>query len=122
MTQGDRSLLETLEKERGSASASSKFVDGRIKGTFVSDYIFNLSQKGLLPSEIKVLEKGLGFFPTPSSINEVVHAKTYPILAGKCNVNGFSERKGRKLLVKYPSLRVSPLRISQKERLYSNSF
>ena len=121
MTQGDQSLLETLEKLRGSASASSKFVDGRIKGTFVSDYVFNLSQKALPPSEIKVLEKGLGFFSTPS-INEVVHAKTSPILAEKCNVNGFSERKGRKLLVKHPSLRVSSLRISQKERLYSNSF
>ena len=55
----------------GSASTSSKFVDGRIKGNFVSDYVFNLSQKTLSTLEIKVLEKGLGFSPTPSSINEV---------------------------------------------------
>ena len=71
LTQGDQSLLETLETLCGSASTSSKFVDGRNKGNFVSDYVFNLSQKTLLPLEIKVLEKGLGFFLTPSSINEV---------------------------------------------------
>ena len=71
LTQGDQSLLETLETLCGSSSSSSKFVDGRIKGNFVSDYVFNLSQKTLSPLEIKVLEKGLGFSPTPSSINEV---------------------------------------------------
>ena len=38
---------------------------------FVYDYVFNLSQKTLSPLEIKVLEKGLEFSPTPSSINEV---------------------------------------------------
>ena len=71
LTQGDQSLLETLETLCGSASTSSKFIDDRIKGNFVSDYVFNLSQKTLSPLEIKVLEKGLGFSPTPSSINEV---------------------------------------------------
>ena len=43
------------------ASASSKFVDGRISGNCVSDYVFNLRQKISSPSKIKVLEKGLGF-------------------------------------------------------------
>ena len=71
LTQGDQSLLETLETLCGSASTSSKFVDGRIKGNFVSNYVFNFSQKTLSPLEIKVLEKGSGFSPTPSSINEV---------------------------------------------------
>ena len=70
LTQGDQSLLETLETLCGSASTSSKFVDGRIKVNFVSDYVFNLSQKTLPPLEMKVLEKGLWFSPTPS-INEV---------------------------------------------------
>ena len=37
----------------------------------LSHYVFNLTQKTLSPSEIKVLEKVLGFSPTPSSINEV---------------------------------------------------
>ena len=70
MTQGDKTLLETLETLRGGASTSRKFVDGRIKGTFVSDYVFNLSET-LSPSEIQILEKRLGFSPTSSSINEV---------------------------------------------------
>ena len=34
LTQGDQSLIENLEALCGSASASSKFVDGRIKGMF----------------------------------------------------------------------------------------
>ena len=61
LTQGDQSLLETLETLCRSASASSKFVDGRIKGTFSSGYVFILSQTFLSSSEIKVSRKGLGF-------------------------------------------------------------
>ena len=34
LTQGDQSLIENLEALCGSASTSSKFVDGRIKGMF----------------------------------------------------------------------------------------
>ena len=41
-----------------------------MKGSFVSDYVFNLSKKVLSQTEINVLEKGLGFSPTPSFINE----------------------------------------------------
>ena len=37
-------------------STSSKFVDDHIKGAFVSDYVFNLSQKTLSPLQTKVLE------------------------------------------------------------------
>ena len=58
LTQGDQSLLETLETLCGSVSTSSKFIDGRIKGSFVTDYVFNLSQKTLSSLELKVLEKG----------------------------------------------------------------
>ena len=39
-------------------------------GLFVSDCVFNLSKKVLSQTEINVLEKGLGFSPTPSFINE----------------------------------------------------
>ena len=41
-----------------------------IKGYFCADTVFNLSQKVLTANEIKVLERGLGFVPTPSLINE----------------------------------------------------
>ena len=42
----------------------------RIKGYFCSDTVFNLSNKVLSQTEISVLEKGLGFVPTPNMINE----------------------------------------------------
>ena len=42
----------------------------RLKGYFCADTVFNLSQKVLTATEIKVLERGLGFVPTPNLINE----------------------------------------------------
>ena len=44
--------------------------NGRLKGYFCSDVVFNLSHKVLTDTEISVLNKGLGFSPTPFSINE----------------------------------------------------
>ena len=58
LTQGDPSLLETLETSCEMSSTSSI-------------NFFNLSHKILSPLEIKVLEKGLRFSLTPSSISEV---------------------------------------------------
>ena len=68
LTQGDKSLLETLESLSDNNKDHSE--EGRMKGSFVSDYVFNLSKKVLSQTEINVLEKGLGFSPTPSFINE----------------------------------------------------
>ena len=45
--------------------------NGRLKGYFCSDVVFNLSHKVLTDLEISVLGKGLGFSPTPTFINEV---------------------------------------------------
>ena len=42
----------------------------RMTGSFVSDHVFNLTKKELSAKEISVLEKGLGFVPNPSNINE----------------------------------------------------
>ena len=39
-------------------------------GSFVSDHVSNFSKQELSAKEISVLEKGLGFAPTPSHINE----------------------------------------------------
>ena len=63
-TQG-RSII-CSEVEQNMLPAKS----GRIKGYFCSDTIFNLSNKFLNETEIRVLEKGLGFVPTPNMINE----------------------------------------------------
>ena len=117
LTQGDQSLLETLETLCGSASTSSKFVDGRIKGNFVSGYVFNLSQKTLSPLEIKVLEKALGFSPTPS-MNEVDLRRDISHFSRKMTCKYFFRNQRQENVSKHPSLRVVPLGILQKERLH----
>ena len=69
LTQGDKSLLENLEPLSDNNKDHSEA--GRMKGSFVLDYVFNLSGTVLSQTEIYVLEKGLGFSPTQSFINEV---------------------------------------------------
>ena len=68
LTQVDESLLETLESLCDNNKDHSG--EGQMIGSFVSDYVFNLSKKFLSQTEINVLEKGLGFSPTPSFINK----------------------------------------------------
>ena len=70
LTQGDDSLLETLQSLGGINDSVLETESDRIKGSFSSDSVFNLSKKVLSKTEIKILEKGLGFSPTPSFINE----------------------------------------------------
>ena len=68
LTLGYRSILENLESLCDNNKDHCK--EGRMTGSFVSDYVFNLSKKRLSQTEINVLEKGFGFSPTPSFINE----------------------------------------------------
>ena len=56
---------EVLEEE-----VQSRVSSRRLKGYFCSDTVFNLSKKVLTETEIGVLERGLGFVPTPNLINE----------------------------------------------------
>ena len=58
----------TLESLSNKSTNHSE--ERRMKKSFMSDYVFNLSKKVLSQMEINVLEKGLGFSPTPSFINE----------------------------------------------------
>ena len=58
-------LAEVLEKE-----VQFPVTSKRLKGYFCSDTVFNLSKKVLTETKIGVLERGLGFFPTPNLINE----------------------------------------------------
>ena len=41
-----------------------------LESYFCSKFVFNLSKKVLIETEIRVLEKGLGFAPTPTKINK----------------------------------------------------
>ena len=46
------------------------FTSQRLKGYFCAAAVFNLSKKVLTETEIKVLQRCLGFVPTPNLINE----------------------------------------------------
>ena len=50
-------------------SSSTTENSGRLRGRFVSDNVFNLSNKSFTDHETKLLSKGLGFVPTPEKIN-----------------------------------------------------
>ena len=41
----------------------------RLRGCFISDNVFNLSNKSFTDHEIKLLSRGLGFVPTPEKID-----------------------------------------------------
>ena len=57
--------------------------NGRLKGYFCSDVLFNLSHKVLTDLEINVLGKGLGFSPTPTFIKEANFKSDFVILQEK---------------------------------------
>ena len=58
ITQGSEEIVQEPETSQ------------RLKGYFCADPVFNLGQKALTEIKIKVLERGLGFAPTPNLINE----------------------------------------------------
>ena len=66
--------ISNNKKYTFSTVSCSKFVNGILIGP-VSDYVFNLTQKTLLPLEKKVLEKGLVFSPTPSETSLILAEK-----------------------------------------------
>ena len=51
--------------------------EGRICGYFCSDTVFNLSHRVITETEIKVLEKGLGYEPIQKKINELELRKDF---------------------------------------------
>ena len=51
------SLLETLATLYESATTSTQFVDGRVKGTFASDHVLDLNQNTVSPLKFKSLTK-----------------------------------------------------------------
>ena len=83
LTIGDDSLLEILQSLGVNNDNFLETDRDCIKGSFSSDSVFNLSRKVLSKTEIKILEKGLGFSPTPSSINEADLQRDFDDLARK---------------------------------------
>ena len=63
------SILDDLENIDNNKETNDT-EKNRLSGYFCSDTIFNLSQKALMDSKIKVIEKGLDYAPIQSKINE----------------------------------------------------
>ena len=64
-------ILNILEGLQGSANQRVECTEQcRLAGNFVSDTVFNLSNKVLSDTEIRVLEKGLDFAPIQNKLNE----------------------------------------------------
>ena len=91
LTQGDESLLETFESLCDNNKDYSE--EERMTGSFVSDYVFNLSKKILSQTEINMLEKGLGFPATPSFINEAELRKDFNEFSRKMRCKWYFRNK-----------------------------
>ena len=50
----------------------AELLNGRLKGYFVSENIFNLSDRKLSKAEVSLLSKGLKFCPTPNTIDKSI--------------------------------------------------
>ena len=81
LTKSDESLVnildDLLQDDNNVVSNESNLSEevltlpnGRLNGKFCSELVFNLSKRKLTEFEVSVLEKGLGFAPTPFAINE----------------------------------------------------
>ena len=61
-----RNRLDTFIQQKNNVTTT----DNRLSGYFCSETIFNLSNRVLTDTEIKVLEKGLDFAPIQKKLNE----------------------------------------------------
>ena len=100
-TSVSETLTEGLEKEVKSPATCK-----RLKSYFCSDKVFNLSKKVLTETEIRVLERGLGFVPTPKLINEENLRKDFDEFSRKMRCKWYFKTSHQIILVKY--LRSSP--------------
>ena len=65
-----KSIFCSLLKQKKTPKKAAKVTNERLECFSCSDSVFNLSKKVLTETEIRVLEKGLGFAPAPTKINE----------------------------------------------------
>ena len=67
----DEEMLNILEELQGSANQGAECTEQcRLTGNFVLDNVFNLSNKVLSDTEIRVFEKGLDFAPVLNKLSE----------------------------------------------------
>ena len=119
---GDDSLLEILQSLGVSNDNFLETDSDRIKGSFSSDSVFNLSKKVLSETEIKVLEKGLGFSPTPSFINEADLQRDFDDFARKMRCKWYFRNKVNIYLLKFLHVSLNLHGIPQKVHQLWNYF
>ena len=66
----------------------AELLNGRLKGYFVSDNVFNLTHRKLSKAEVFLLSKALKFCPTPNTIDKSILKEDL-------------EKFGRKLRIKW---------------------
>ena len=122
LTKGDDSLLEILQSLGVSNDNFLETDSDRIKGSFSSDSVFNLSKKVLSETEIKVLEKGLGFSPTPSFINEADLQRDFDDFARKMRCKWYFRKEVNIYLLKFLHVSLNLHGIPQKVHQLWNYF
>ena len=122
LMKGDDSLLEILQSLGVSNDNFLETDSDRIKGSFSSDSVFNLSKKVLSETEIKVLEKGLGFSPTPSFINEADLQRDFDDFARKMRCKWYFRNEVNIYLLKFLHVSLNLHGIPQKVHQLWNYF
>ena len=77
-----------------------------LESYFCSKFVFNLSKKVLTETEIRVLEKGLGFAPTPTKINETDLRADFNEFARKMRCKWFFRNEPTENFSEAPAFRV----------------
>ena len=122
LTQGDDSLLETLQSLGVINDSVLETDSDRIKGSSSPDFVFNLGKKVLSKTKIKVLEKGLGFSPTPSFINEADLQRDFDDFARKMRCKCILGMKVKIYLLKFLHISLNLHGIPQKVHQLWNYF
>ena len=81
-------------------------INERLEGYFCSKSVFNLSKKVLAETEIRVLEKDLGFAPTVIKINETDLRADFNEFARKMRCKWFFRTKPTENFSEAPAFRV----------------
>ena len=115
----DQELLSILEELQISShnlplERSVTISTTRITGYICFDTVFNLCNRVLTDTEIKVLEKGLDFAPIQRKINQPELRQDFAEFCGRMGTKWFSEMNLHHSLVKFLLFFLSPLENLQK--------
>ena len=105
---GHEQLVEILQsfETKKTPKKAAKVINERLEGYFCSKSVFNLSKKVLTETEIRVLEKGLGFAPTPTKINETDLRADFNEFARKMRCKWFFRNEPTENFSEAPAFRV----------------